>query len=237
MSTLDRYKKPGGFLQLLSLIETCGPAKREKFLQMISNENTDWHEAIKDRIINIEIVLNWPIEVIQEITSRSQPITLAAISKSNLSEEQINRLFHGLPHAKLSKTREIISDKAFTPNEISSSIEKLLVEIRTHIQHGVIKLEKFAPELAIPDGIEESLSKGNSAYVIQNDDEPIRKPSSQQSINSEVATKVVLNTSSSGNEDLQILKKQNLQLTQEINILRQENKLLKEKLEKIKKIA
>ena len=39
MSMIDRYKKKGGFLQLLNLLETTGGEKREKFLKMIAEEN------------------------------------------------------------------------------------------------------------------------------------------------------------------------------------------------------
>jgi len=49
MSSIQRYKKPGGFLQLLSLIETFGGQKREKFIEMVDAESHVWRRpcAIK----------------------------------------------------------------------------------------------------------------------------------------------------------------------------------------------
>lgn len=159
MSLLERYKKPGGFNQLLTLLETCGSAKKEKFLKMISEENLDWFNALKTRILSLDIILNWPQEYITELTSRAQPITIAAIAKGPLNENQIKKLTHGLSHGQLAKIREISENKNFTTNEINSSVEKFLGEVRTHIAHGVIKLEKFAPELVVSSEIEEQLAK------------------------------------------------------------------------------
>ena len=40
MSTLSRYQKSGGFIQLVQLIETCGKQKQDNFLSMIEKEET-----------------------------------------------------------------------------------------------------------------------------------------------------------------------------------------------------
>lgn len=40
MGMLDRYKKKGGFNQLLQLLETSPSAKREQFLSLIGGEKS-----------------------------------------------------------------------------------------------------------------------------------------------------------------------------------------------------
>jgi len=244
MSVLDRYKKPGGFIQLLTLLETCGVAKKEKFLQMISDENLDWFNALKPRILTIEIILNWPQEFLTELTTRTQPITLAAISKGPFKSEQINKLQHGLSSSQFSKMREISENKSFTANEINSSIEKFLGEVRTHIQHGVIKLEKFAPELAVPTEIEETLTKkGNHVTPGKFDEEieasetHVSSPTTSGGATSNHESPALTLVSNATSEEYSQLKKVNHQLQHELQILRQENRLLKEKLDKIRKIA
>lgn len=234
MSVLDRYKKSGGFNQILSLIETCGTAKKEKFLTMILEENPHWHDALKSRILTLEKILNWPVEHLSEVTSRSMPITLAAISKS-LSEEQTKKFFQGLSHSQFAKIREISDNKNFTNVEISSSIEKFLGETRTHIQQGVVKLDKFAPALAVPDDIEDQLHKQTVLGGM-----PSLPPA-------EVFSEKAIPKNSNGSqnpappntsgEELNFLKRQNLQLHQELQTLRLENNSMREKLEKIRKIA
>jgi len=248
MSVLDRYKKPGGFIQLLTLLETCGVTKKEKFLQMISDENLEWFNALKSRILTMEIILNWPQEFLIELTSRTQPITLAAIAKGPLNSDQIHKLQHGLSHSQLSKMREISENKSFTSAEVNSSIEKFLGEVRVHIQHGVIKLEKFAPELAVSTEIEEMLLKKSTPlnfgkFSEESETHEYHSPQSPQISSPETnsSTNHGINMTSSSSvqivhDDAQ-LKKQNQQLQNELQVLRQENRLLKEKLDKIRKIA
>ncbi len=238
MSVLDRYKKSGGFVQLLTLIETSNTAKKEKFLQLILEESPDWHKAIKERILTLDIILQWPLEYLSELTSRSLPMTLAAISKANISEEQKKRLLHGLPHTHLIKIRDLNENKTFTPIEIGSSIEKFLSEVRTHLHQGVVKLEKFAPDLAVPDGIEEQLSKKgiqSPSFILDETLTEVATPNTAStSAHATSQNNVGLSTQT---EDVSTLKRHNLQLQQELQILRQENKAMREKLDKIKKIA
>lgn len=235
MSVLDRYKKTGGFVQLLALLETCGTAKREKFLSMILEENADWHDALKPRILSIEKILSWPNEYLIEVTSRSLPITLAAVSKG-LTEVQIKKLFQGLSHSHFAKIREISENKAFTPIEIISSTEKLLGETRTYIQQGILKLEKFDPELATPSDVEEVLAKKSMGMP------PLPPP--------EVFSEKAISKNNHGspppspsahnhnvNDELAALRRQNFQMQQELQTLKQENHSMKEKLERIRKIA
>lgn len=252
MSVLDRYKKPGGFIQLLTLLETCGNAKKEKFLQMIYDENEDWFNALKSRILTIETVISWPQEILTELTTRTQPITLAAIAKGSFNEEQLKKLQHGLSHAQLAKLRELSDNKNFSNNEITSSIEKFMGEVRTHIHHGVIKLDKFAPELSIPDEIEDVLAKKATANTIKNLDEnsatenPSLSSSAHQASDSNniplnFGTVSLSNPHNNGpalgSDDVVQLRKVNQQLQQELHILKQENRLMKDKLERIRKIA
>lgn len=251
MSVLDRYKKPGGFIQLLTLLETCGAAKKEKFLQMIYDESQDWFNALKTRILTIEIVISWPQEFLTELTTRTQPITLAAIAKGPFSSEQIQKLQQGLSHGQLAKLRELSENKNFSPNEINSSIEKFLGEVRTHIHHGVIKLDKFAPELSVPNEIEDILAKkGTTAPPNKTLDEsnpsesafalfstPNTTESNAPLHFGSVSMSSSTTTLSAGHEEVTQLKKINQQMQQELQILRQENRAMKEKLEKIRKIA
>jgi hypothetical protein len=252
MSLLDRYKKAGGFVQLLTLLETCGQAKREKFLQMILEENALWHDALKQRLLSLEKVLTWPQEYITEISSRALPITLAAISKAT-TEEQSQKLLAGLPHSSFSKIREVLENKTFSPAETTSSIEKFLGETRGCIQQGIVKLEKFAPELVTPDDIEDQLSKRLTGMPslpppeIFNEKATLSSRTSGTSSGS-MGTVTLVNTNHSSShasnlgtptnsDELANLRRQNIQLQQEVQHLRQENHVLKDKLEKIRRIA
>jgi flagellar motor switch protein FliG len=59
MSSISRYKKAGGFIQLVSLIETFGAPKREKFIEMIDAESPVWAKALRDKMLSIERIFSW----------------------------------------------------------------------------------------------------------------------------------------------------------------------------------
>ena len=43
---IDRYKKKGGFIQLLNLLETSSKAKQDQFLGLISQESKIWESEL-----------------------------------------------------------------------------------------------------------------------------------------------------------------------------------------------
>ncbi|MEM7645745.1 MAG: hypothetical protein AAF203_02445 [Pseudomonadota bacterium] len=59
MSVLARYRKPGGFRQLLQLIETSQPAKQAKLIEVIQREDPHWARLIEKKKITCEMVLKW----------------------------------------------------------------------------------------------------------------------------------------------------------------------------------
>lgn len=233
MSMIDRYKKSGGFSQLLALLESCGSAKREKFFKIILDESPVWHDALKQKMLGFDDLLKWPVEILAEVTSRTQPITLAAVAKS-LPEEKSKTLFAGLGHAQYAKIRSIMDETEFSPQQSQSSIEKLLSETRALAQQGLLKFDKFAPHLHIPDDIENQLEL-----------KPYSMPSLPSSeILAEKATARVVNPPASNQgltqqaeEEISALRRQNFQLQMELQNLRKVNAVMRDKLEQIKKIA
>jgi flagellar motor switch protein FliG len=53
MDLLRRYHKPGGFLQLVQLIETCGPQKQQQLLTSIEKESLEWANEVRAKILTI----------------------------------------------------------------------------------------------------------------------------------------------------------------------------------------
>lgn len=59
MGMLDRYKKKGGFVQLLQLIETSPSKKQEQFLGLIAEESPAWEDTLRKKILTIDKVYSW----------------------------------------------------------------------------------------------------------------------------------------------------------------------------------
>src|SRR5687768_10826919 len=91
MSMLSRYRKQGGFQQLLQLIETCTSQKREQLLKLIEAEDPAWAKLINTKMVTLEKVFSWDASHVAEVTSQLVPRTLAV-------------LLHGLPKEALDKS-------------------------------------------------------------------------------------------------------------------------------------
>lgn len=262
MGMLDRYKKKGGFLQLLQLIETSGKAKQEQFLSLIAQESPVWEDQIRKKILTLDKILTWNSVYLSEIFSRIQPLTLASA-------------FHGLPEDKVSAVLKAISTtdlrkfqmtlQEINPNaaEKATSQMKILSETRALISQGLIKLDRIDSELIVPENIEEKLADG-SLNVVSNG--TVKSPShvpertSNQEHKSYSSGKLdgksdvkpeakVENSTApksdsreeakadAAREEIDFLRKKVNQLVNENNLLKHELSVLKNKIDQIKKIA
>jgi hypothetical protein len=236
MGMLDRYKKKGGFFQLLQLLETSPIAKREQFLGLISAESPVWEDALRKRILTVPRIYSWDPQYLVEIFSRLQPLTLAN-ALHGTSPEEVEKLLSGLPPISRRKITDMIAESNPPAAERTSCLMRVLTDVRSFISQGIIRLEKVDPELLVPEDIEEIL------YVT--------------SLDSIAQTATVADTSTKGDEkslppstapeipesfgagvaELEVLKRKLNHLSSEVNALKHENSILKDKLAKIKKIA
>lgn len=100
MSMLTRYKRSGGFVQLLQLIETCDNKKQEKLLENIKNEDPKWEEAIREKCLSIKKIFSWDADTLSDILMSTQELTVA-ITFYGLSEEERNKATKkAWPHSK-----------------------------------------------------------------------------------------------------------------------------------------
>lgn len=258
MGMLDRYKKKGGFIQLLNLLETSNKAKQDQFLNLIQQENSHWELALKKRILNIDKVTSWEKSTLSEIISRIQPLTLA-VALRHYSEEKKTEILNVLSQSEQRKIQNLVSETNPTPAEIATCIAKIISEVRSLIQQGIIKLEKIDPEIAIPDNIEDQLNQKSQSHFLENPNPEEVTSNSQASSTSEGEPETSLDFSGanrhkktkddkqeekldfsktdSSKDELDFLKRKVNSVIQENTHLKQELALLRNKLEQIKKIA
>lgn len=227
MGMLDRYKKKGGFNQLLQLLETSPLAKREQFLGLISGESPAWEDALRKRILTIDKVYSWDAQYLVEIFSRVPPLTLANALHGS-PPEQVEQLLACLPPISKRKITDLLAESNPNPAEKSTCISKLLSEVRGFVSQGILKLDRIDPELLVPENIEEVLSvNGFTAPTYEYD-----------TAKKEVKPHPVSETTDPGvQQEVDFLKRKLNQLVAEVNALKHENSVLKDKLTQIKKIA
>lgn len=223
MSMLARYKRPGGFLQLLSLIESFGPQKREKFMEMIQAEDPVWAQAIHSKLLTIERILDWPEQVLSDIFKMLPTKNLACMIKG-ISPENVTKIVKFLSHAEKRKLDDELGTMEAKPEEIFTSFVRTIDLTRRMIKEGQIRLDKFDPDLAIMDGYEDYLSHqtADAAPALSFE---MKKKMDVGELDSKVAMEMMAMQNS-----LNSVVKENKTLKDELKVLR-------EKLEQIRKIA
>lgn len=227
MGMLDRYKKKGGFFQLLQLLETSPATKREQFLGLIAGESPAWEEALRKKILTINRVYSWDGQYLVEIFSRVPPLTLASALHGN-PPEQIEGLLACLPPISKRKITDLMAETNPTPAEKATSILKLVSDIRGFVGQGILRLEKVDPELMVPENIEEALNvSGFTCPDIEV--ETTAKAETKSSSSNEI--------SDNFQHEIDFLKRKINQISSELNAVKTENSVLKDKLSQIKRIA
>lgn len=228
MPMLDRYKKKGGFNQLLQLIETSGKTKQDQFLALIAQESPVWEDTLRKKWITLEKVLAWNPVYLSEIFSRIQILTLAS-AFHGFPEEKLNIILNAITSTDQRKFQMTLQEINPNPAEKATSQMKILSETRALIAKGVIKLDKLDPDLVIPENIEEKLSEAGYQLTVS-------APPSDVTTELRFDTKVDAKADTS-KEEIDFLRKKVNQLVNENNLLKHELSVLRNKIEQIKKIA
>lgn len=229
MAMVDRYKKSGGFVQLLQVIETCGPKKREQFMKIINEETPRWGEAIVAKMLSFEKILSWKPEAIMEITAQMNPLAFGTALKS-LPQEKFDEFAAKLGPQERRKFEQLYKEGTPAPNEISACLVKVINETRLLFAAGTLKFDKIDPDLTIPDEIESKLEKGSlgggpSAGGNRTADEVVKEASASSGIQL-------------GNpNEVDSLRRKIVELNNVVMALKKDNISMKDKLDKIKKIA
>jgi hypothetical protein len=226
MGMIDRYKKKGGFIQLVILIETTGGEKREKFLKMIADENPTWEAAIRQKMLTIDKLTRWNISYLMEFMSQVPGVAVACAIHP-LPEDKKAIFLNALSFGERRKVEDMMKEHKPNSGEIAASQFKILGEVRNLINSGKLKMDKIDPELLIPENFEEQLASGMANVAMS---------SSTTMDTADAATTVANATAGANNasEELTMLRKKLVALTQENNMLKKETKDLRDKIENIK---
>jgi len=237
MGMIDRYKKKGGFIQLLNLIETSGGRKQEQFLGLIAQESQAWEQELKKKMLTVERIFSWPNDVMSEVLTRLQPLTLC-VSLFGRPSEQIEKILTPLPPISKRKLMDQLSELNPNPAEKATCEMKLISEVRGIVAAGYIKFEKFDAELFIEENIEERLNHSDIGLAYLHKIEINYTDDSHGKDSKDLHTAGAEVHSANGNgQELDLMKRKVNQLMHEHSTLKQENQVLKDKLAQIKRIA
>lgn len=148
MSMLARYRKPGGFAQLLSLIETCDPLKQSKLLELVGTEDPGWAVLVKTKSLSLHKIFSWQIETLMEITP-SVPDKIMATAIYKLPAEIQEKVLRAIPASKAREVRSLLSIASPSAGEQNASAIKIIQIVRDLDREGRIKLSQIDPELGL----------------------------------------------------------------------------------------
>ena len=191
---------------------------------IISEENPEWAEALTQKALSFDKIISWKAEVILDIVASVNMLSFSAALKS-LTPEQLESFLQKLSHQDRRRMETSMQETNPSPNEISASVIKVISETRGLLVQGVLKADRVDPQLVIPDDFESSLDRSKStakheAVVLSFDGPP----------NPNVV-------GANASVEIDKLQKRLVLLSKEVQSLRSENQVMKDKLEKIKKIA
>ena len=227
MSMIDRYKKRGGFVQLVNLLETMGHEKREKYLGLIAAEDPNWEGAIKQKMLTLDRLSRWAPPFLMEFLPEL-PIPVLASAFNGMPEDKRQLLFTGLPFAIKKRVEDAMKERNSTPAEIASGQMKILNEARNFISQGKIKLDKCDPEMIIPEDIEDRLA--NYSYVV-----PSKETGDSASTTAHPAAVAAIAAAVGGtNANSQAIAEELVTLRRKVMALSQENQKLAKELNEYK---
>jgi hypothetical protein len=239
MSMIDRYRKKGGFIQLLNLIETSPKDKQEKFLNLIRQESPAWEQEVRKKILSVDKFLAWNPTYIAEILPRI-PVMQIAMFAGGLPEDKKTQFIQSLGFKERKQVEDFLSEKTPSPAEFSTAVMKVFAEVRKMVQEGSLKFEKFDPEMVVPENIEELLGKGRAGLGTR--EHELLSPQMGHPTGSAPLIDAAQSSASAGipsnvSEELSQLRRKLVSMTQDLQKLQVENQVMREKLDQIKKIA
>ena len=152
MSILARYKKRGGFRQLLELIESSNQEKQDKLLKVIEAEDAHMAGEVRDKILTWEKFCNWKADTIclciDEMTMQYKVILCKLLPDSKWEEVK--------PILKIQDLRDIeeqmeLNDQAPLPGEAQAAYAALFSRIRELDEERKIVLSMIDPSLKIDE--------------------------------------------------------------------------------------
>ncbi len=231
MAMVDRYKKSGGFNELLKVLETCNTKKREQIMGIIQSETPEWASAIEQKTINFTKIISWEPSVLLDIVATIPSLQMAIALKS-LAPADYQQFLQKLSHQEQRKLELVYDEIKPTPADIASGVFKVVGEVRDLIAKNVIKVEKFDVSLHIPNNFEATLVKQPAKPV----DKPAQGAKGFQNSSSEVKPKapskpfeVPFNLATETRTE--VLKNKIRELTQQLALVLQQNVALREELE------
>ena len=154
MSILARYRKPGGFIQLLKLIETSQPVKQAKLLEVVEQEDPGMADLLRQKKITPEMALAWDPGHLVVVFENMVPGHLVCLFQ-HMGRESLKDYSTLFRPEKYREIKQLLDEKE--ENEVPS--DGAVIAAKTHMletirfldQEKKLRLNQIDPELDVSD--------------------------------------------------------------------------------------
>jgi flagellar motor switch protein FliG len=150
MSMLARYRKQGGFQQLLQLIETCNATKRDQLLKIIDQEDPGWGSLLRAKTLSMQKIFSWDPLVVAELMTEF-PVRILAVALKALPPEALTKATHAMNHQQKRDLEGMMAEINPNAGEIEAANMKFITKVRELERDGRLKLDKVDPSVAVKD--------------------------------------------------------------------------------------
>ncbi len=194
---------------------------------MIEAENAYWAKALRDKMLSLERIFGWRDDIIVDVIKRL-PVKMQAFAMNGMKEEWRAKIAPFFSAADMRRLGDVMTESKPKPEEIQASLLKIVETARQMLKDRELHAEKIDESLIIPEDYETKLEDegANAAALAMVPNAPsvaVDAPAVSAAAN-QTADVYQLQRS------LGLVLKENKQLKDEVRILR-------DKLEQIRKIA
>lgn len=153
MSMLSRFRKPGGFQQLLVLMETCDENKKKSLMLLLSSEDPGWAHLVKIKSLTFERVLSWPVNVLMEITPHLSDRILMTAYQIVQAHPQLKgseeKWLRALPSLKAREISSLAESTSINVGEQHAAKVKIIQTVRELEAKGQLRFANFDASLEV----------------------------------------------------------------------------------------
>lgn len=150
---LNRYKKEGGFAQLMQLIESSDPQKQDSLLAVIEKENPKWAHLVRQRRLSLDIIFSWEDPILAEVISAIPDNNIAMLLHA-LNPTYEERVFALIGASKYRAMKTLKEEASPTGSQLEHLKYLVIETTRNLANENIIKFQDFAPQFLLTDPLE-----------------------------------------------------------------------------------
>lgn len=148
MSNISRYRRPGGLMQLIYLLETSDRVKKEELLHVVAQEDPGWAYFIRMKALSIERIMTWPGWVWEMVFNR-MPLPMVAIAVTMAPPEERPKLLSAVDPQLKKHLQPLLEGKAYSQEHRWNVGVKIIQVVRELQSQGQLKISTFDPGLEV----------------------------------------------------------------------------------------